>query len=249
MSITELTVQGNLLVALLLALAGGVVSFASPCVLPLVPGFLGYITGLAPNDRSAGARHRLLVGAALFCLGFSAVFLSVSVLFTSVGAQLSGNRQVLMQVGGAFVLLMGLIFIGVGGDREWRLRWRPAAGLAGAPLLGAAFGLGMSACMGPVLGAILALSSSLGGDEARIQRGIVLAVAYSVGMALPFMAVAAGFARVTAVSKKVRDHYRVFQLVGGALLIAVGALMLSGAWETVVTAIQTKLAAGFRTVL
>lgn len=241
---SDLVHHGNLVIAVLLAVLGGLVSFASPCTLPLVPGFLGYMTGLVPDSggKTRADRARLVLGALLFSVGFTAVFLSVSVLFTSVGAQLAGNRQLLLQVGGAFVLLMGIVFLGVGGDREWRVRWRPAAGLAGAPLLGAAFGLGMSACSGPVLGGILALSTSLSGDPAEWRRGVGLALAYSAGMALPFLAIAAGWSRMTRASRWLRDHHRGIQLLGGGLLVCLGALMLSGAWESVVTGIQSRFA-------
>lgn len=241
--------DGNLAAAVALAVLGGLVSFASPCVLPLVPGFLGYITGLSAASAESRRERRVLVTAAvLFVIGFTAVFVAIAVTFSALGVALLTHKGALMRVGGVLVILLALWLMGVGGGWSWQPRWRPGAGLAGAPLLGAVFGLGMSACTGPVLGAIITLSTSLSGDGSAIARGTVLAVAYSLGMGLPFVAVAAGLGWATRASRWLRDHHRLIAYGGGVLLVIVGLLMVAGLWEQATTWLQSR-AVGFETSL
>ncbi|WP_374928569.1 cytochrome c biogenesis CcdA family protein [Kytococcus sedentarius] len=241
--------------AMALAFAGGVVSFASPCVLPLVPGFLGYITGLGgvQGERDGQGvrtqRPRLVLASVLFVLGFSAVFLALSVVVSGVSIALSDDRALLMRLGGLAVLVMGAVMaFGLGG-REWKVRWRPAAGLAGAPLLGGAFGLGFSACIGPVLGAILALSTSLSGSTDAITRGAVLAGAYSLGLGLPFVLLAAGISRLAGAFGWLRDHHRIISIIGGAVLMVLGVLMVAGVWDRAMVWLQTEWISSFRPVI
>jgi len=153
--------SGALPLAVLVALAAGLVSFASPCVLPLVPGFLGYVTGLSGVTLERQARGRLMLGALLFVLGFSVVFIAVAVTVSAAGALLKEHQSLLMRLGGVIVILMALVFLGIGSQRTVQPRWRPAAGLVGAPLLGMVFGLGWAPCTGPAFGAIIALSTAL----------------------------------------------------------------------------------------
>lgn len=242
-------ISGSLPLALLLALAAGAVSFASPCVLPLVPGFLGYVTGLSGEGIEREARGRLVLGALLFVLGFSVVFISVAVTASALGTLLIEHRALLMRVGGGIVIVMALLFLGFGPQRTFSPRWRPAAGLAGAPLLGIVFGLGMSPCVGPVFGAILTLSNTLSADADLIRRGLVLSGAYCLGLGIPFLLIAGGYARAGRASRWLRDHHRPVQVAGGVLLILVGLLMVTGLWESAMTALQTRLVDGFRTVL
>jgi cytochrome c-type biogenesis protein len=231
------------------ALAAGLISFASPCVLPLVPGFLGYVTGLSGLTLEQRGRGRLILGASLFVLGFSVVFVAAAVTVTAAGLLLKEHQSLLMRVGGFLVILMALVFLGLGSQRTYAPRWKPAAGLAGAPLLGMVFGLGWAPCTGPTFGAIIALSTALSGDEHAIARGVGLACAYSVGLGLPFLLIAAGYSSAGRASGWLREHHRGIQVAGGVMLLVVGVLLVTGLWETVTTAMQTRLVAQFRTVL
>jgi len=241
--------SGALPLAILVAVAAGFVSFASPCVLPLVPGFLGYVTGLSGVTLEQRSRGRLVLGALLFVLGFSAVFIVVAVTFSAAGAQLKEHQGVLMRVGGVLVILMALLFLGVGSQRAFAPRWRPAAGLAGAPVLGMVFGLGWAPCTGPTFGAIMALSTALSGDEQAVARGVGLATAYSAGLGLPFVLIAGGYSRAGRASRWLREHHRGIQIAGGVMLLVVGLLLVTGLWESVTASMQTRLVEQFRTVL
>ena len=241
--------SGALPLAILVALAAGFVSFASPCVLPLVPGFLGYVTGLSGVSLEQRSRGRLMLGALLFVLGFTVVFLAVAVTVSAAGTLLTEHQGLLMRLGGVIVVLMALMFLGSGRLVAVHPRWKPAAGLAGAPLLGMVFGLGWAPCTGPTFGAIIALSTALSGDQHLIARGVGLAGAYSVGLGLPFLLIAGGYARAGRASRWLREHYRGIQIGGGLLLLGVGLLMVTGLWEIVTTSMQGRLVDQFRTVL
>jgi len=241
--------SGALPLALVLALVAGFVSFASPCVLPLVPGFLGYVTGLSDVALEKRGRGRLLLGALLFVLGFSVVFIAVSATASAVGAALFAHRLLLMRAGGVVVIALALVFLGLGTQRTWQPSWRPAAGLAGAPLLGVVFGLGMSPCTGPTFAAILALTVPLSGGGGGVARGVVLAVAYSLGLGLPFLLIAGGYSRAGRASRWLRQHHRAIQVVGGVLLLTVGLLLVTGVWDTLTAQLQSRLVSGFETVI
>ena len=246
--VVDTVTAGALPVAFAVALLAGLVSFASPCVLPLVPGFLGYVTGLGDVALAQRAKSRMVLGALLFVAGFSAVFIATTAFLASIGAALVEHRTLLMRLGGVLVILMALVFIGAGSQRELRLHFKPAAGLAGAPVLGAIFGIGWAPCTGPTLGAVMLLATTTG-DEQAVTRGVILAAAYCLGLGVPFLLIAAGFQRFGRISAALRRHQRGIQLLGGALLLAVGVLLVTGLWEDWTRTLQTGLVNGFRTVL
>lgn len=243
---TDTLTTGALPLAMLLAGLAGLVSFASPCVLPLVPGFLGYVTGLSPVALEERSRGRMVLGALLFVVGFTAVFVLGSIFVTSIGQVFVTERVLLMRIGGAVVIVLALVFLGAGSQRTLKLPVRPRAGLLGAPVLGAVFALGWAPCTGPTLAAVLAMASSL---DPSTTRAVVLAVAYSFGLGLPFLLVAGGVERVAPVTRFLRRHQRPIQVFGGVLLLVIGVLLLTGLWESLNRWLQTELVSGFQVVL
>lgn len=232
-----MTLAGGLLLGAPVAIAAGALSFASPCVLPLVPGYLGFVGGF--NREADRARSRVVLGAALFVLGFSLVFVLTSVVFGAAGYFLVQYQDVITRVAGVVVVLLGVVFIGGLGPLQQRLtpEWRPRAGMLGAPLLGAVFAVGWTPCVGPMLGTIQTLALS----SASVGTATALAVCYSIGLGLPFVLLAIGFGWATGAVAVLKRHIRAINLVGGALLIMIGVLMLTGVWNLAVSAVQASL--------
>jgi len=251
--------DGSMLAALPLAVLAGLVSFASPCVLPLVPGYLGYVTGMVGSGvggspaggaddppRSAPGRGRTVAGVALFVAGFTVVFVVLGVLAGSLGGAVARWSDVLTRVLGVVVIGMGLVFIGwlPFAQRNAKLRLAPRAGLWGAPVLGVVFGLGWTPCIGPTLVAVYTLAL----DQGSAARGAALAVAYSVGLGLPFLLIALGFERSARAIGFLRTHRVAIMRAGGVVLVLIGLALVTGLWGTFTGALQ-GLIGGFETVI
>jgi cytochrome c-type biogenesis protein len=234
----QTVLNGALLVAFPVALLGGLVSFFSPCVLPLVPGYLSYVTGVSGTDLAEARRGRMVAGASLFVLGFTAVFVSGGAFFGYFGQTLQEYKGTLTTVLGVLMILMGVFFMGLMPwltQREFRFHRRPVAGLAGAPLLGALFGIGWTPCIGPTLASVQLLSF----NEGSAGRGAVLTVAYCLGLGLPFVLAAVAFRKALGAFGWVKRHYVWVMRVGGTMMILTGVLLLTGAWDRIVLEMQT----------
>ena len=252
-----LVTDGPLLVAAAVAALVGLISFASPCVLPLVPGYLAYVSGLvgagAPADESGSGgtatavrtsvspRTRMVLGAVLFVLGFTAVFVAFGTAFGGLGRLLLQHADLLNRIFGVITILVGLAFLGWLPflQRTARITARPAAGLAGAPLLGIVFGLGWTPCLGPTLSAVYSLAFT----EATATRGAILGLAYCLGLGIPFVLVALGARWAVGATTFLRRHARTVTRVGGAVLVLVGLMLVTGAWTELMGWLRSWLAA------
>lgn len=253
MGIAETVASGSLILAMILAFAAGIVSFASPCVLPLAPGYLSYVTGLtgaeiAGEERegttTVAVKSRVLLGSVLFVLGFSVVFVSYGLLFGGLGSLLLEYQAVISRVLGVIVIVMGLSFMGVlpGMQREWRMHRMPSYSVWGAPVLGVLFGLGWTPCIGPALTAV----QSLAFTEASAARGALLSMVYCLGLGLPFILLGLLFRQAAGTLAWVRRHYVLIMRIGGGLLVAIGILLVTGVWDSITIWMRT-LVPGFET--
>ncbi|MDJ0465630.1 cytochrome c biogenesis protein CcdA [Streptomyces sp. H27-C3] len=229
--------SGALLLAVPIAVAGGLVSFFSPCVLPLVPGYLSYVTGISGTDLAEAKRGRMVAGASLFVIGFTAVFVSGGALFGYFGSTLQEHQEILSQVLGGLMILMGIFFMGMMPwltQREFRFHKRPVAGLVGAPVLGALFGIGWTPCIGPTLASVIALSA----EQASAGRGAILTVAYCLGLGVPFVLAAVAFRKALGAFSWVKKHYVWVMRIGGLMMITTGLLLVTGVWNGLVQDMQ-----------
>ena len=231
--------DGSILIAALVAFLAGLISFASPCVLPLVPGYLAYVSGLA------GTRKRTVIGALLFILGFSALFISYGALFGELGSRINSNSTLLTKILGALTIFFGIIFLFPEKFyRSFKYPFVARSGILGAPLLGFMFGLGWTPCIGPTLGAVQTLALI----EASALRGALLSFAYCIGLGGPFILFALLIDRSSRLQKILLGRGRWISFVGGSLLIAIGAMQLFGIWEDLMAGVRATIS-GFIPVI
>lgn len=241
----EQAFSGSLVLAVPVAVVAGLVSFFSPCVIPMLPGYLSYATGISGADLAAGqhGRSRMLLGSVLFVLGFAVVFVALGAITGQAGFWLATHVRELNVVLGIITILLGLAFLGLVPllQRDLRFHTVPAVGLAAAPLLGFLFGLGWAPCVGPTLGVIVTLSA----NEGTAGRGALLSAFYALGLGLPFILAGLAYERALGAVAWVRRHQQWITRLGGLMMIAVGVLLLTGAWDQMVQWVQLRLVSDF----
>ena len=241
-------VGGSMAAALPVALLAGLVSFFSPCVVPLLPGYLSYATGLGAAEVVEGSKHRgrMLAGASLFVLGFAVIFVITGVVAGTAGRALAQYHLIISRVLGVVVIILGLIFAGVLriGQRDLRLHRVPAVGVAAAPVLGVVFALGWTPCLSPTLGVVV----NLGFSEGTALRGGLLGFTYALGLGIPFVLAGLAFTRMARAVSFLRRRQQLVMRIGGVLLVTVGVLLVTGTWDQL-TGLLRQWAASFETVI
>jgi cytochrome c-type biogenesis protein len=244
----ETAVGGSMVLALPVALLAGLVSFFSPCVVPLLPGYLSYATGLGAAEVIEGPKRksRMLLGTTGFVLGFAVIFVITGVVAGSLGQALYEYRTVINRVLGVVVIALGLIFAGLLpiGQRDLRPHRVPAVGVAAAPLLGMVFALGWTPCISPTLGVVV----NLGFNEGTALRGGLLGFVYALGLGIPFVLAGLAFSRMSRAMAFFREHQQMIMRIGGVLLVVVGLMLLTGAWDWL-TSMLRQWAASFETAI
>jgi cytochrome c-type biogenesis protein len=244
----ETAVGGSMALALPVALLAGLVSFFSPCVVPLLPGYVSYATGLGAAEVVGGSpnRGRMLAGTSLFVLGFAAVFVLTGVVAGAAGRLLAEYRDVITRVLGVVIIMLGLIFAGVLkiGQRDLRLHRIPAVGVAAAPLVGVVFALGWTPCLSPTLGVVV----NLGFNEGTAVRGGLLGFVYALGLGIPFVLAGLAFTKMASAVAFLRERQQLVMRIGGVLMIIVGLLLVTGTWNAL-TALLRQWASSFETVI
>lgn len=247
----EQAAAGSLGLAVPVALVAGLVSFFSPCVIPLLPGYLSYATGLSGADLATGEagrrRGRMLAGSLLFVLGFTVVFVLIGAAFGSVGFWLRTYRDTITVVMGIVLIVLGLVFAGVLPllQREWRIHTIPAVGLGAAPLIGALFALGWQPCIGPTYGVIVTMTY----NDATAGRGALLSAVYALGLGVPFIVAGLAYRRTLGALDFVRRHQVWVMRIGGLMLVVVGVLLVTGAWDNLTTWVQLHFVSSSETVV
>lgn len=254
---SELILSGSLLLAIPIAIAAGLVSFLSPCVLPLAPGYVSYVSGLTAaqitgtelkgsTDERRRRRRVILVGTTLFVAGFTSVFVSFGLLFGGIGARLLAYQEPITRILGVAVVALGAAYL-MGApalNRDWRTHRKPKRGLWGAPVLGVVFGLGWAPCIGPVLAVVQTLAFT----QASAARGALLSVAYCIGLGIPFLVVGLAFDKAFTTFGWARRHTPLLMRISGGLMIVIGLLLVTGAWSELTIWMRVQIG-GFQPVL
>jgi cytochrome c-type biogenesis protein len=229
--------DGNLLIAMAVASLAGLISFFSPCVIPLVPGYLSYASGMSDTK----SRSRVLLGSLLFVSGFTALFISYGLLFGELGSKITQNSRVISIVLGLLTIAMGLVFLlNEKFYRSFKPSWKMRTGLISAPFLGFAFGIGWTPCIGPTLGAVQVLAF----ESATAQRGAILSAAYCFGLGAPFILMGLFLDKAELVRKMIAKRGNLITKIGGALLIVIGILQVTNLWDYLMNTMR-DLISGF----
>ena len=238
--------QGSLLIAILLSFSAGIISFLSPCVLPLVPGYLSFITGFGLEANTTVRKSKALLATLLFISGFTFVFVCIGMFFGGIGGWFLSNGRIIERIMGIFVILLGLSYLGVWNlfNREFRFHTPVKQGIAGAPFMGALFAIGWTPCIGPTLAAV----QSLAFNQATVGRGALLSAIYGFGLGLPFLIITFALEKALVSVRWLRQHQLKFLRIGGVFLIVIGLLLTTGMWSELTVQMRV-LVSGFTPLL